>query len=36
MPRRCLLDPYGRAVVVPADYDRNAAMRAGDNAATSR
>src|SRR5208337_5493333 len=27
------LDPYGRAVAVPSDYDRFAASRPGDNAA---
>jgi isoamylase len=30
---KTLLDPYGRAVAVPKHYDRNAAARAGDNAA---
>src|SRR6478736_9377125 len=30
---KVLLDPYGRAVAVPACYDRSAAQRAGDNAA---
>ena len=30
---KVLLDPYGRAVAVPARYDRSAAQRAGDNAA---
>jgi isoamylase len=32
---KVLLDPYGRAVSVPAGYDRKAAMRAGDNAAVA-
>jgi glycogen operon protein len=32
---KVLLDPYGLAVAVPAAYDRHAAMRAGDNAATA-
>jgi len=32
-PQKVLLDPYGRAVSVPAGYDRNAASRPGDNAA---
>src|SRR5262245_27775447 len=31
-PEKVLLDPYGRAVVVPAGYDREAARRPGDNA----
>ena len=30
---KLLLDPYGRAVVVPVGYDRTAAQRKGDNAA---
>jgi len=30
---KVLLDPYGRAVAVPARYDRSAAQRAGENAA---
>src|SRR3569623_3837317 len=30
-----LLDPYGRAVAVPTNYDREAAGRAGDNVATA-
>ena len=33
--RRSLLDPYGLAVSVPDAYDRKAAMRPGDNAATA-
>jgi isoamylase len=32
---KVLLDPYGRGVVVPKNYDRAAAGREGDNAATS-
>ena len=31
-PAKVLLDPYGRAVVVPDGYDRLAASRPGDNA----
>ena len=31
-PAKVLLDPYGRAVVVPDGYDRQAAGRPGDNA----
>ena len=34
-PTKLLLDPYGRAVVVPANYDRNAASKEGDNAAVA-
>ncbi len=34
-PQKILLDPYGRGVVVPRDYDRNAARRPGDNARTA-
>ncbi len=34
-PAKVLLDPYGRGVVVPEDYDRHAAARQGDNAATA-
>src|SRR5262249_10607391 len=30
-----LLDPYGRAVMVPAGYSRDAARDKGDNAATA-
>ncbi|HKD36249.1 MAG TPA: alpha-amylase family glycosyl hydrolase, partial [Pirellulales bacterium] len=30
---KVLLDPYGRGVVVPRGYDREAAIRSGDNAA---
>ena len=32
---KVLLDPYGRGVVVPKNYDREAAKRAGDNCATA-
>ena len=34
-PAKVLLDPYGRGVVVPKDYSREAARRQGDNAATA-
>jgi glycogen operon protein len=34
-PGKVLLDPYGRGVVVPKNYDREAARRRGDNAATA-
>ena len=34
-PAKVLLDPYGRGVVVPKNYDREAARRPGDNAATA-
>ena len=34
-PAKVLLDPYGRGVVVPKNYDRDAARLAGDNAATA-
>src|SRR5687767_8375586 len=35
-PTKVLLDPYGRGVVVPEKYDRNAGARAGvDNAAVA-
>jgi isoamylase len=32
---KVLLDPYGRGVVVPANYSRGAACREGDNASTA-
>ncbi len=32
---KALLDPYGRGVAVPKNYDRDAAARLGDNAATA-
>ena len=32
---KILLDPYGRGVVVPKDYSREAASREGDNTATA-
>jgi glycogen operon protein len=34
-PAKVLLDPYGRGVVVPKNYDRDAAHHPGDNAATA-
>ena len=34
-PAKVLLDPYGREVVVPDGYGREAASRGGDNAATA-
>ena len=34
-PDKVLLDPYGRAVAMPAAYDRGAASRPGDNAAVA-
>jgi isoamylase len=34
-PDKVLLDPYGRAVAMPSGYDRAAAGRPGDNAATA-
>jgi isoamylase len=34
-PSKVLLDPYGRAVAIPRDYNREAARRAGDNTATA-
>ena len=34
-PSKVLLDPYGRGVVVPKNYSRNAAGLAGDNASTA-
>ena len=34
-PDKVLLDPYGRGVVVPKNYSRDAARRPGDNAATA-
>ena len=34
-PDKVLLDPYGRAVAVPARYSRRAARRQGDNTATA-
>jgi glycogen operon protein len=33
--KKVLLDPYGKAVAVPAIYDRNAAAQPGDNAAVA-
>jgi isoamylase len=34
-PAKVLLDPYGREVVVPSGFTREAAIRAGDNAASA-
>src|SRR5438477_8634020 len=34
-PAKVLLDPYGRGVMVPKNYDRAAATREGDNAAVA-
>ncbi len=34
-PEKLLLDPYGRAMVIPEHYDRNAATLPGDNTATA-
>jgi len=34
-PTKVLLDPYGRAVVVPGDYTRSGAASKGDNTATA-
>src|SRR5690242_13635502 len=34
-PAKVLLDPYGRRVVVPKNYSRDAARLEGDNAATA-
>jgi glycogen operon protein len=34
-PTKILLDPYGRGVVVPKSYSRDAARREGDNTATA-
>src|SRR5262249_10310684 len=34
-PAKVLLDPYGRGVVVPKNYSREAVRREGDNAATA-
>jgi isoamylase len=34
-PTKVLLDPYGRGVVVPLNYNREAARLPGDNAATA-
>src|SRR5262249_26256760 len=34
-PGKVLLDPYGRGVVVPKNYSREAARWEGDNAATA-
>jgi glycogen operon protein len=34
-PTKILLDPYGRGVIVPKNYDRNAAREQGDNTSTA-
>jgi len=34
-PRKLLLDPYGRGVVVPKSYDRELARREGDNSGSA-
>ena len=34
-PAKVLVDPYGRGVVVPKNYSRDAARKEGDNAATA-
>jgi glycogen operon protein len=34
-PAKVLLDPYGLGVIVPKNYSRDAARKAGDNAATA-
>jgi len=34
-PTKVLLDPYGRGVVVPKNYSRDAARKEGDNTATA-
>jgi len=34
-PAKVLLDPYGRSVIVPKNYSREAAGKPGDNAATA-
>ncbi|HKA00821.1 MAG TPA: alpha-amylase family glycosyl hydrolase, partial [Candidatus Solibacter sp.] len=34
-PAKVLLDPYGRAVVIPRDYNRRAATSEGDNTSTA-
>ena len=34
-PGKVLLDPYGRGVVIPKNYSRNAAYQEGDNATTA-
>jgi isoamylase len=33
--QKVLLDPYGRCMIVPRNYDRDAAMRRGENTATA-
>jgi isoamylase len=34
-PAKVLLDPYGRSVVIPRNYNRDAARKPGDNLATA-
>lgn len=34
-PAKILLDPYGRGVIIPRNYNRNAACKQGDNTATA-
>jgi glycogen operon protein len=34
-PSKLLLDPYGRRVIVPRNYSREAASHPGDNIATA-
>src|SRR3989441_2020000 len=34
-PTKVLVDPYGRGAVVPQNYSRDAARKAGDNAAAA-
>jgi len=34
-PKKALLDPYGRGVIVPKNYNRESARRPGDNLATA-
>jgi glycogen operon protein len=34
-PTKVLLDPYGRGMVIPKNYDREAARRPGENASTT-
>jgi isoamylase len=34
-PSKVLLDPYGRGIIVPKNYNREAARREGDNTATA-
>jgi glycogen operon protein len=34
-PAKVLLDPYGRSVIIPKNYNREAARKSGDNTATA-